>query len=92
MFSYTPLTRPKKPSRARQEAYKQKAPLLGPDLDVEGWQVFQDLEVLGKLFKQRHVSVALSVCKIKFLLESILLSCCIYQLGLATPVSINTYI
>jgi hypothetical protein len=36
-FSYIPSTRPPPPSPLRQLAYRENRPLLGPEVDLDGW-------------------------------------------------------
>ncbi|TDL20417.1 hypothetical protein BD410DRAFT_790896 [Rickenella mellea] len=46
-FDYTPRSEPGAFSSLRQVAYRENTPLLGPDIDPEGWNVFPSVEVSG---------------------------------------------
>lgn len=63
-IGYVPLTKPKPPSQLRRLAYQENVPVLGPDVDPQGWKAFQDVEIKGKLFKAVDVNVTCSVCPI----------------------------
>lgn len=53
-FGYVPATRPDPPSRLRQLAYEQNAPIPGPDVDPAGWKVLPPIPIRGHVFKTRR--------------------------------------
>ncbi|TDL20418.1 hypothetical protein BD410DRAFT_790898 [Rickenella mellea] len=46
-FVYTPRSEPKSFSLLRISAYRENAPLNGPDLDPDGWKVFPPVQITG---------------------------------------------
>lgn len=57
MFVYVPAIRPDPPSRLRQLAYRQNAPIPGPDMDPEGWYTLRPATVMGTVFGARPVKI-----------------------------------
>lgn len=58
---YTPITRPDPPSLARQLAYQENSPLVGPEGDPEGWHNLPAIEVRGRIFSDRSISASVTV-------------------------------
>ncbi|TFY77721.1 hypothetical protein EWM64_g6292 [Hericium alpestre] len=56
-FSYLPRTVAKPPSMLRLYAYQEGSPLLGPDVDLEGWNIYPAVNIQGTLFNTRSVDV-----------------------------------
>ena len=56
-----PLSVPDEPSPLRQQAYAEGGPILGPEIDPDGWKTVADVDLKGTLFKSRSVSVSCSV-------------------------------
>lgn len=61
LLTYVPVTIPGQPSALRRQAYAEGEPLLGPELDTEGWKIFPDVDLRGVIFRSRTISVACSV-------------------------------
>ncbi|TCD63202.1 hypothetical protein EIP91_005841 [Steccherinum ochraceum] len=57
-FVYIPVSRAEPPSRLRQLAYTDSSPLIGPDVDPEGWKVLPPIQVAGLAFNTRPAEVA----------------------------------
>ncbi|EKM55932.1 uncharacterized protein PHACADRAFT_184666 [Phanerochaete carnosa HHB-10118-sp] len=55
--SYTAKTQPSPPSIARQLAYQEQSPLMGPDGDPEGWRTSPPVVVRGTAFNTRKVEI-----------------------------------
>lgn len=49
-----------------QDAYRDQAPLLGPDIDIHGWEVFPSFEVEGTVFNTRKATIKCEVCLYMF--------------------------
>lgn len=56
-FVYIPATRPAPPSPLRQLSYQEFSPVLGPDIDPEGWTTLPPVKIQGKLFNNRNIEV-----------------------------------
>ncbi|KAF9267952.1 hypothetical protein L218DRAFT_654615 [Marasmius fiardii PR-910] len=56
-FVYIPATRPAPPSPLRQLSYQELSPVLGPDIDPEGWTTLPPVKINGKLFNNRNIEV-----------------------------------
>ncbi|KAH7925635.1 hypothetical protein BV22DRAFT_421338 [Leucogyrophana mollusca] len=54
---FTPLIRPKPASLLRQISYQEHSPLLGPDLDPDGWHTLPAVNAAGRIFNVRDVEV-----------------------------------
>ncbi|KAJ7285202.1 hypothetical protein C8J57DRAFT_1290710 [Mycena rebaudengoi] len=67
-FSYIPSTRPPPPSPLRQLAYRENRPLLGPEVDLDGWAQLPPFTVRGTVFSSRNaeatcnLSLAIPLC------------------------------
>ncbi|KAI0649771.1 hypothetical protein C8Q79DRAFT_940660 [Trametes meyenii] len=55
VIGYCPIVRPVAPSPARQIAYLENTPLIGPDGDPDGWTCLEPLRILGSVFSTRTV-------------------------------------
>ena len=62
---YVPLIQAGAPSVARQLAYAEHQPLLGPDDDPNGWQTLEPVTVRGTVFGNREVAVDFKVCSLR---------------------------
>jgi len=49
------------PSALRARAYAEGGVILGPDVDPEGWKVYDPVKITGTLFGTREVSVQCTV-------------------------------
>ena len=69
---YTPSITPPAASVARQRAYSEHAPLLGPAQDPDGWQTLPKVTISGELLGQQKVEVecTLSLAKPVILIVS----------------------
>ncbi|KAI0329806.1 hypothetical protein GY45DRAFT_840948 [Cubamyces sp. BRFM 1775] len=65
VVGYCPIIRPTAPSPARQLAYMENTPLVGPDGDPEGWKCLQSLRILGSVFSTRTVEATCSLALAK---------------------------
>lgn len=47
-------------------SYREGTPLLGPDIDPEGWHALEPVQIEGMLFKVRPVNITctVSICVI----------------------------
>ncbi|KAI5122906.1 hypothetical protein M0805_007584 [Coniferiporia weirii] len=54
-FGFAPRVRPPAPSLLRRSAYQENTPLLGPEADVDGWEVLPPITICGKVFGVRNV-------------------------------------
>ncbi|KAJ6558644.1 hypothetical protein B0H10DRAFT_1846698 [Mycena sp. CBHHK59/15] len=57
MFVYVPAVRPDPPSALRQRAYRENAPIPGPDIDRDGWHTCPTATLRGTVFNNRAVEV-----------------------------------
>lgn len=57
---YIPTTRPDPPSLLRQLAYQENTPLLGPEVDPEGWKSVP-FHIRGTIFNTRRVEADCTV-------------------------------
>ncbi|KAI9060021.1 hypothetical protein FKP32DRAFT_1578831, partial [Trametes sanguinea] len=55
VIGYCPIIRPDAPSPARQIAYIENSPLIGPDGDPDGWECLAPLRIHGSVFSARAV-------------------------------------
>ncbi|KAI0787753.1 hypothetical protein C8Q74DRAFT_1253711 [Fomes fomentarius] len=55
---YIPLARPCAPTILRQLAYRQNAPVVGPEDDPDGWKTLESITVEGTLFKTFKTSAS----------------------------------
>ncbi|KAG7451337.1 uncharacterized protein BT62DRAFT_927015 [Guyanagaster necrorhizus] len=62
-FGYVPSSRPDAPSVLRQASYSENLPLMGPDVDPEGWRTHDPVVIRGIMFKTRPVQIE---CTISF--------------------------
>jgi hypothetical protein len=72
-FTFFPDTVANPPSPLRTLAYAGGRTFPGPDADPEGWKVCEPVEITGKLFKARDVSVHYTV-SISFMRRTMVLS------------------
>jgi hypothetical protein len=72
-FAFLPDTVANPPSPLRTLAYAGGRIFPGPDADPEGWKVCEPVEITGKLFKARDVSVQCTV-SISFMRRIMVLS------------------
>lgn len=86
---YLPLIIPDPPSPARQLAYEQHSPLLGPNEDPQGWHSSPVVSIPGTLFGVRAVEVKVTVSPNlpRFVGGISHMHPSFSQLSLATPVS-----
>ncbi|KAH9903240.1 hypothetical protein C8Q73DRAFT_742388 [Cubamyces lactineus] len=61
VIGYCPIIRPSAPTPARQLAYIENAPLVGPDGDPDGWKCLQPLRIIGSVFSTRTVEATCSL-------------------------------
>ncbi|OBZ72078.1 hypothetical protein A0H81_08019 [Grifola frondosa] len=54
-ITYIPLLRPSPPSIARQIAYQENSPLIGPGSDPGGWKVLKPVTVEGTMFRTKDI-------------------------------------
>ncbi len=60
-MGYIPIMRPPVFPPLRLISYREGTPLLGPDIDPEGWHALAPVEIEGMLFKVRPVKVTCNV-------------------------------
>ncbi|KAI0634594.1 hypothetical protein C8Q77DRAFT_768334 [Trametes polyzona] len=65
VIGYCPLIRPEAPSLARQIAYLESSPLIGPDGDPDGWKCLAPLRVDGSVFSTRTVEATCTLALAK---------------------------
>jgi hypothetical protein len=63
-FAFVPRTVAEPPSALRAQAYVEGGVILGPDVDPEGWRVYDPVKITGTLFGTREVSVQCTVSMI----------------------------
>ncbi|KAI9439829.1 hypothetical protein H4582DRAFT_2215878 [Lactarius indigo] len=56
-FAFLPRTVADPPSPLRALVYAEGGAVLGPDVDPQGWKVFDPVKITGTLFNARNVSV-----------------------------------
>ena len=61
-LTYTQRIQPGLPSPARQLAYLQGNPLLGPVDDPQGWHTLTPVDMRGKVFESEDVTLQCTVC------------------------------
>ncbi|KAL5508504.1 hypothetical protein ACEPAH_6123 [Sanghuangporus vaninii] len=61
LFGYCPATRSDPPSRLRALAYEENIPVIGPDVDREGWKMFPEIRLDGRLFEVVDVCISISL-------------------------------
>ena len=64
LFGFVPRVRPSPPTPLRSLAYQDERPLLGPDLDPDGWHVLPSVTITGRVFGVRVVNITCTVCAI----------------------------
>jgi len=64
-FAYVPITKPDLPSPIVQMAYAENVPLVGPEVDPEGWHTVPPTTVTGTLFNAKPVNVDFTLALIK---------------------------
>ncbi|KAK0500298.1 hypothetical protein EDD18DRAFT_1149347 [Armillaria luteobubalina] len=64
-FAYVPLRFAQPPTPLRQLALREGSPLLGPNIDPEGWQTSEPIKISGVLFNTKRVEAecTLSIAK-----------------------------
>jgi hypothetical protein len=60
-LAFVPRTVAEPPSALRAQAYAEGGVILGPDVDPEGWKVYDPVKITGTLFGTREVSVQYTV-------------------------------
>jgi len=59
-FVYIPVTQASPPSKLRKMAYQDQTPLVGPEIDFDGWKVFPSFKITGTLFNTLPVDIECS--------------------------------
>ncbi|EIW53242.1 uncharacterized protein TRAVEDRAFT_134054 [Trametes versicolor FP-101664 SS1] len=65
VVGYCPKIQPGAPSLARQIAYLENSPLIGPDGDPDGWQLLEPLRINGSVFSTRSVEATCTLALAK---------------------------
>ncbi|KAI0789899.1 hypothetical protein C8Q75DRAFT_806557 [Abortiporus biennis] len=60
-FQYMPIIRAAAPSTLRQVAYQEGSPILGPEIDPDGWKVLPPITLSGTLFTTKKVTVEITL-------------------------------
>ncbi|KAF8150706.1 hypothetical protein B0H34DRAFT_149359 [Crassisporium funariophilum] len=56
-FGYIPVIRPSPFSPMRQLAYRNGSHIIGPKMDLVGWQTLERIQIQGKIFNDRPVHI-----------------------------------
>jgi len=55
LLLYVPCIKPEPPSALRQLAYQEGSPILGPDIDPDGWKTLKPTFINGTIFRDRSI-------------------------------------
>jgi hypothetical protein len=65
ILAYVPCIRPEPPSPLRQLAYQEGSPIMGPDIDTDGWKTLESVSINGTVFNDRLVKAKCTVSLVK---------------------------
>lgn len=60
-LTYIALEQPEPPSLLRQLSYQENTPVLGPDVDPQGWKTLPTVVVSGTVFGDHRVDISCTV-------------------------------